>query len=192
MLILVKMADTADVLREIKRYPGVRYPVLVANQKGLDAFFAAHSGSPPVTDGISIVTAATDAFARASLNTTMAESLGQLQPVARAALDRGLRVRGYVSAVIDCPYSGRVEYKRVRDIAKALIDIGCYEVSLCETVGLALPAQVAEMLEEVKKSVDVGQLAVRLPYHYFSCNLRLIDDAQGHVRTTPLHRSALL
>lgn len=163
-LTLSQMAGTAEVLAQMERFPGVRYPVLVPNQKGLDgvtALLAAHPVSPPLTDEISIFTAATDAFTRANLNTTTAESLARLAPVARAALDHGLRVRGYVSVVIACPYSGQVDYVRVRDVAKALIDMGCYEVSLGDTVGMGTPHQVAEMLEEVQKSIDVGQLAVR-------------------------------
>ncbi|KAJ7481890.1 hypothetical protein FB451DRAFT_1556063 [Mycena latifolia] len=157
-----QMAGTADVLTTMERLPGVRYQVLVPNRKGLDAvtaLLAAQPVSPPLTDEISIFTAATDAFTRANLNTTTAESLERLAPVARAALDHGLRVRGYVSVVIACPYSGRVDYSRVRAVAKALADMGCYEVSLGDTVGMGTPTQVSEMLEEVKKDVNVGMLA---------------------------------
>ncbi|KAJ6562417.1 hypothetical protein B0H19DRAFT_944434 [Mycena capillaripes] len=157
-----QMAGTAEVLAQMERLPNVRYPVLVPNQKGLDAvsaLLAAYPVSPPLTDEISIFTAATDAFTRANLNTTTAESLDRLASVTRAALDRGLRVRGYVSVVIACPYSGQVDYVRVRDVAKALIDMGCYEVSLGDTVGMGTPSQVSEMLEEVKKSIPVEKLA---------------------------------
>jgi hydroxymethylglutaryl-CoA lyase len=162
---LRKMAGTAEVLAQAERFPNVRYPVLVPNQKGLDAvtaLLAAHPVSPPLTDEISIFTAATDAFTRANLNVSTLESLERLAPVARAALDQGLRVRGYVSVVIACPYSGQVDYVRVRDVAKALIDMGCYEVSLGDTVGMGTPRQVSEMLEEVKKSIPVANLAVGL------------------------------
>jgi len=146
----------------MERQPGVHYAVLVPNQKGLDNLFTLLSQSkaiPPVSDEISIFTAATDAFTRANLNTTTAESLARLEPVARAALDRGLRVRGYVSVAIACPYSGQVDYKRVRDVASALANMGCYEVSLGDTVGQGTPDQVSEMIQEVKKSVPVEKLA---------------------------------
>lgn len=159
------MAGTSEVLAQIERLQGVHYAVLVPNQKGLDNLLAVLSSSsvePPLTDEISIFTAATDAFTRANLNTTTAESLTRLEPVARAALDRGLRVRGYVSVAIACPYSGQVDYKRVRDVAKALADMGCYEVSLGDTVGQGTPDQVAEMIEEVKTRVPVEKLAVSL------------------------------
>ncbi|KAJ7662225.1 hypothetical protein DFH06DRAFT_1191852 [Mycena polygramma] len=157
-----QMAGTAEVLTQTQHFPNVRYPVLVPNQKGLDAvtaLLAAHPASPPLTDEIAIFTAATDAFTRANLNTSTAESLERLAPVTRAALDRGMRVRGYVSVVIACPYSGQVDYTRVRDVAKELIDMGCYEVSLGDTVGVGTPTQVSEMLEEVKKSIPVEKLA---------------------------------
>lgn len=161
------MAGTAEVITQTTRLPGVHYAVLVPNQKGLDnllALLAAHPpapGAPPPTDEISIFTAATDAFARANLNTDTAGSLARLAPVAAAARARGLRVRGYVSVAIACPYSGLVDYRAVRDVARALVDMGCYEISLGDTVGMGTPAQVAEMIEEVKKSVPVEQLAVR-------------------------------
>ncbi|KAJ7321867.1 hypothetical protein DFH08DRAFT_888800, partial [Mycena albidolilacea] len=159
-----QMAGTADVLLQAERFRNVRYPVLVPNQKCLDAVAALltkHSVSPPLTHEISIFAAATDAFTRANLNTTTAESLERLAPVVAAALDRGLRVRGYVSVVIACPYSGQVDYVRVRDVAKALIDMGCYEVSLGDTVGMGTLTQVSEMLEEVKKSIPVANHGVR-------------------------------
>jgi hydroxymethylglutaryl-CoA lyase len=158
------MAGTADVMQLIDRLPGIHYPVLVPNRKGLDdllTLLASSPPSPPLTDEISIFTAATDAFARANLNSTVAESLVRLAAVAREALSRGLRVRGYVSVVIVCPYSGRVDYARVREVAKSLIEMGCYEVSLGDTVGMGTPSQVGEMIEEVKKAVPVQKLAVR-------------------------------
>lgn len=159
------MAGTAEVISQIERLPGVHYAVLVPNKKGLDNLFTVLSGAhstPPPSDEISIFTAATDAFTRANLNTTTAESLTRLEPVARAALDRGLRVRGYVSVAIACPYSGQVDYKRVREVAEALINMGCYEVSLGDTVGQGTPDQVSEMILEVEKGVSVSKLAVSL------------------------------
>lgn len=160
-----QMAGTSEVISKMERLPGVHYPVLVPNKKGLENLFSvlsSHSSSstPAPSDEISIFTAATDAFAKANLNTSIAESLATLAPVAKAALDRGLRVRGYLSVVIACPYSGQVDYKRVRKVTKELMEMGCYEVSLCDTVGMARPSQVSEMLEEVKKSVPAENLAV--------------------------------
>lgn len=164
-----QMAGTSDVISQMNRIAGVHYPVLVPNQKGLDnltRLLEERPTSPPLTDEISIFTAATDAFTQANLNTTTKESLKRLAPVTRSALDKGLRVRGYVSVVIACPYSGLVDYGRVREVAKELIEMGCYEVSLGDTVGMGTPTQVAEMLGEVKKSIPAEQLAVSERYSF--------------------------
>ncbi|KAG5653723.1 hypothetical protein H0H81_011130 [Sphagnurus paluster] len=170
----------------MKRLPGVRYPVLVPNHKGLENLFKLLDETnlqPPVTDEISIFTAATDAFTRANLNTTVAESLARLEPVARAALDRGLRVRGYVSVVIACPYSGAVDFKRVREVAKALADMGCYEISLGDTVGKGTPEKVTKMIEEVKKSVPVEKLAVHFHDTYGTAVANVFAALAQGVRT---------
>jgi hydroxymethylglutaryl-CoA lyase len=163
------MGGTADVLKGINRQKGVHYAVLVPNKRGLDdlvALLDSHPSDVPLTDEVSVFTAATDAFNKANLNCTVKESLEKLGVVTRAALDRGLRVRGYVSVVIACPYSGTVDYKRVREVAKELLEMGCYEVSLGDTVGQARPHQIGEMLEEVKKVVPVEKLAVRFLYSF--------------------------
>ncbi|TFK67616.1 aldolase [Pluteus cervinus] len=159
-----QMAGTGEVLQGIRQKPGVHFPVLVPNQKGLEnllELLSTHSNSPvPLTDEIAIFAAASDAFTKANLNlATIAESLARLEPVARAALDKGLRVRGYVSVVVHCPFSGKVDPKVVKDVTAALRNMGCYEVSLGDTVGRARPHEVAEVLEEVKKVVPVNMLA---------------------------------
>ncbi|KAJ7030865.1 hypothetical protein C8F04DRAFT_1112728 [Mycena alexandri] len=181
-----QMAGTAEVLSQMERLQNVRYQVLVPNQKGLDAvtaLLAEQPVSPPLTDEISIFTAATDAFTRANLNTTTAESLARLAPVARAALDHGLRVRGYVSVVIACPYSGQVDYIRVREVTKALLDMGCYEVSLGDTVGMGTPSQVSEMLDEVKKDVPVEKLAGHFHDTYGTAVANVLTALDHGVRT---------
>ncbi|KAJ3556433.1 hypothetical protein NP233_g11979 [Leucocoprinus birnbaumii] len=157
-----QMAGTAEVLKRKTTEPGVHYAVLVPNQRGLDdllTLLSSESQSPPLTDEVSIFTAATDAFTRANLNCSITESLTRLTPVARTALDNGLRVRGYVSVVIACPYTGKVDYKRVREVAKELLEMGCYEVSLGDTVGQGTPFEVEEMIAEVSKDVPVSKLA---------------------------------
>lgn len=123
------MAGTADVIRGLSSFLGVHYPVLVPNQKGLDMLHALLSQNhddgklaPPI-DEISVFTAATDAFNRANLNMTTAESLSRLAPVIRNAQDMGLRVRGYVSVVISCPFSGKTDPRKVAEVSKELIDM---------------------------------------------------------------------
>ncbi|EPT03298.1 hypothetical protein FOMPIDRAFT_1087902, partial [Fomitopsis schrenkii] len=166
-----QMAGTSEVLRNMERLQGVHYPVLVPNKKGLDDLFAlldgAESGSPdgeriPLTDEIAVFTAATDAFCKANTNCTIAESLERLTPVVERAKERGLRVRGYVSVVIVCPYTGRVDYNKVKEVSRALLDMGCYEVSLGDTVGAGTPWDIHEMLETVMSgasALPTSQLA---------------------------------
>ncbi|KAJ7594116.1 hypothetical protein C8J56DRAFT_820491 [Mycena floridula] len=194
-----QMAGTAELLAQMERLPGVHYPVLVPNQRGLDNLLAvldsATGSGPPPTDEISIFVAATEEFSKANLNTSIAESMARLRPVTKAALDRGLRVRGYVSVAISCPFSGQVDYTRVREISQELVDMGCYEISVCDTVGTAQPHKVSEMLEEVKKSVPVGMLAEQFHDTYGTAvanilaaldqGVRVVDSSVGGLGGCP-------
>lgn len=158
------MAGTAEVITQMERLPGVQYPVLVPNLKGLESLLALlsehSSSSPPPTDEVAIFTAASEGFAQANTNCSIAESLDRLRKVTMLALDKGLRVRGYISVVITCPYSGKTDYGKVRDITKELLDMGCYEVSLGDTTGTGNPHSVSEMLETVLSAVPANKLAV--------------------------------
>ncbi|KAI0252839.1 hypothetical protein BJV78DRAFT_1199337 [Lactifluus subvellereus] len=156
-----QMAGTAEVVTSMDKLPGVTYQVLVPNERGLEkvlGLLAAHPDKPPV-DEISVFTAATDAFSLANTDVTVAESLKRLARVVRGALDKGIRVRGYVSVVITCPYSGKVDYKSVRDVTKELLDMGCYEVSLGDTTGTGNPTSVGEMLDVTVGANPVEKLA---------------------------------
>ncbi|KAH7882895.1 aldolase [Phlebopus sp. FC_14] len=163
-----QMAGTPEVLSLIDPVPNTEYSVLVPNQKGLDDLFSLLSASfspdsaapppPPITE-VAIFTAATDSFSKANTNTSVSDSLARLAPVARAALAAGLRVRGYVSVIITCPHSGRVDPRRVRDVSRELLQMGCYEISLGDTTGAGTPASVRTVLEEVAKEIDVNLLA---------------------------------
>ena len=159
------MAGTPEVITQVERFPGVRYPVLVPNLKGLENLLAilseySSSPSPPPTDEVAVFIAATDAFSKANTNCTVAESLERTSQVVRLALEKGLRVRGYLSVVIACPYSGPVDYRRVRDLTKELLNMGCYEVSLGDTTGLGNPHSISEMLNTVISTNPVEKLAV--------------------------------
>ena len=160
------MAGTPDVLLDIGKHrrENIHFPVLVPNQRGLQILLELlESNLQPfgfLTDEISVFTSTTDSFARKNMNCTVAESLKALESVTRAALDKGLRVRGYLSMVIVCPFEGKTDPKRVREVTKQLVDMGCYEVSLGDTVGRGRPHEVAEMLEEVKTVIPVDKLAV--------------------------------
>lgn len=149
-----KMADSAEVLRGIARRPGVRYPVLVPNMQGFEAAMAAGA------DEIAVFAAASETFSRRNTNCSIAESFERFAPVLAAAKARGIAVRGYVSCVVDCPYEGPIAPAAVAAVAERLISLGCYEVSLGETIGTATPYRVAQMLDRVIVSVPVTCLAV--------------------------------
>ena len=149
-----QMADTAEVLAGLKRKPGVSYPVLVPNLRGFEAALA--SG---VTE-IAIFAAASETFSKRNTNCSIEESFQRFAPVADAARRRGIRVRGYVSCVVDCPYEGPIEPIAAARVARRLIDLGCYEVSLGETIGTATPGRVQVMLDAVSAAVPREKLAV--------------------------------
>jgi len=159
------MSGTSDVLRGLKRIAGVRYPVLVPNMKGLSMLLELldnHNPAkePPPTDEIAIFVAASESFSRANVNCSITESLERVAPVVEMALSRGLRVRGYVSTVIACPYEGPISPTAVRDVSKSLIDMGCYEISLGDTTGQGTPTTMSQMLEQVLAVTRPDQLAV--------------------------------
>jgi hydroxymethylglutaryl-CoA lyase len=148
-----QMADTAEVMARIRRKPGVAYPVLVPNMKGLEGALAAKA------EEIAIFGAATEAFSKRNINCSIAESLERFEPVCRAALDHGMRVRGYMSVVLGCPYEGEVKPEAVAAVSQRLYDMGCYEISLGDTIGTGTPAKAQCMIEVVAKKIPVGKLA---------------------------------
>ena len=149
-----QMADSAEVLKGIARRPGVRYPVLVPNMKGFEAAMAAG------VDEIAVFAAASETFSRRNTNCTIAESFERIAPVAESAKARRVAVRGYVSCVVDCPYEGPIPPAAVATVAERLIALGCYEVSLGETIGTATPNRVGAMLDRVMTVVPPSRLAV--------------------------------
>jgi len=148
-----QMADSAAVLAGIARAPGVRYAALAPNMKGYEAAVAARA------DEVAIFGSASEGFSRANINATIAESLERFAPVAARALAEGVPVRGYVSCVTDCPYDGPVAPGAVARVAAALRDMGCYEISLGDTIGQGRPETVAAMLRAVLDEVPPAQLA---------------------------------
>ncbi|MBL8669253.1 MAG: hydroxymethylglutaryl-CoA lyase [Alphaproteobacteria bacterium] len=151
-----QMADTASVMARIRRRPGVAYGVLVPNMKGLEGALAAKA------DEIAVFGAASEAFSQKNINCSIAESLERFKPVARAALDAGIRVRGYISCVVGCPYEGEVAPAKVAEVAARLLEMGCYEVSLGDTTGVGTPGKVLAMLEATAKAVPVERLAIHV------------------------------
>ena len=151
---VAQMADTAEVMAGINRRLGVRYPVLVPNLQGYAAARAAQC------DEIAIFAAASESFSRRNINCSIAESIERFAPVAAAAQRDGVAVRGYVSCVIDCPYEGAVAPAAAADVAARLLALGCYEVSLGDTLGTGTAARVEAMLEAASAQVPVERLAV--------------------------------
>ena len=148
-----QMADNAQVMAAIRRKPGVRYPVLTPNLKGFEAALAAGA------DEVAVFVAASETFSQKNINCSIDESLERARPVAAAAKTRNVRVRGYISCVLDCPYEGEIAPSAVREVAAALHAMGCYEVSLGDTIGTGTPGRTASLIEVVAKAVPVGNLA---------------------------------
>ena len=149
-----QMADSDAVLKGIRKKEGVSYPVLVPNEKGMEAAIAAGA------DEIAVFAAASEAFSQKNINCTVAESLARFDPVIKMARERRIKVRGYVSCVLGCPYQGAVDPASVASVAQKLFDMGCYEISLGDTIGIGTPQTTRIMLQAVKKNVPVSALAV--------------------------------
>ena len=148
-----QMADNAEVMRQITRLDGVTYPVLTPNLKGLEAALATG-----VTE-VAVFAAASEAFSQKNINCSISESIERFVPVIESAREHGVAVRGYVSTVVGCPYQGDVPPEKVAEVSKALFDLGCYEISLGDTIGVGTPLKVQTMLAEVSKAVPMDKLA---------------------------------
>ncbi|MCC7326267.1 MAG: hydroxymethylglutaryl-CoA lyase [Burkholderiales bacterium] len=148
-----QMADAAEVMTRIRRKPGVDYPVLVPNMKGFEA--AAAAG----VNEIAVFGAASETFSQKNINSSIAQSLERFRPVVAAARDRNIRVRGYISCVLGCPYEGEIAPAAVARVADALFRMGCYEISLGDTIGVGTPGSTLAMLDAVAQHVPVDRLA---------------------------------
>jgi hydroxymethylglutaryl-CoA lyase len=147
------MGDAADVMARIERLPGVSYPVLTPNLQGFEAALAAGATE------VAVFGAASESFSRKNINCSIAESLVRFEPVMAAAQAAGVRVRGYVSCVLGCPYEGEISPEAVAGVAATLFEMGCYEVSLGDTIGAGTPGKTRRMLDAVARRVPVDKLA---------------------------------
>lgn len=164
-----QLADAEEGLAGIERRPGVTYAALTPNMKGFERAIAAGA------DEVAVFGAASETFSQKNINCTIAESLERFAPVIGAADEAGIPVRGYVSTVVACPYEGAVAPQAVRDVAARLIDMGCYEVSLGDTIGHGTPETVSAMLEAVLQAVPADRLAG----HYHDTNDRALDNVRA-------------
>ncbi|QQP96697.1 hydroxymethylglutaryl-CoA lyase [Lysobacter enzymogenes] len=149
-----QLADAADVFAGIHRKPGVHYPVLVPNEQGYERARAVG------VEEIAVFTAASEAFNRTNINASIDESLARFAPVMARAKADGVAVRGYVSTVLGCPYQGEVPLNDVVRVARALHEMGCYEISLGDTIGVGTPGKARAMFKAVAAEVPVAALAV--------------------------------
>jgi hydroxymethylglutaryl-CoA lyase len=148
-----QMADHHAVLRGVKRRAGVAYPVLTPNLKGFQAALAASA------EEVAVFAAASESFSRKNINCSIAESLDRFVPVMQAARDAGVKVRGYVSCVLGCPYEGDVDPKATARVARILFEMGCYEISLGDTIGVGAPMGVKALIDCVGAQVPIPALA---------------------------------
>ncbi|XP_062428903.1 3-hydroxymethyl-3-methylglutaryl-CoA lyase, cytoplasmic isoform X4 [Rhea pennata] len=148
------MADHKEVMRGIERHPGVQYPVLTPNLQGFHSAIAAGATE------VSVFGAASESFSKMNINCSIEESIDKFEEVAKAARNMNIPVRGYVSCALGCPYEGNITPAKVAEVSKRLYSMGCYEISLGDTIGVGTPGSVKRMLEAVMKEIPLNALAV--------------------------------
>jgi len=184
-----QMVNSDAVLRGVDHHPGSEFHVLVPNEKG---YKAARAAGAKV---IAVFASASEGFSRANINCTVAESIERFKPVLARAQAEGVRVRGYISCVLGCPFDGEVKPQAVVDVARTLSDLGCYEVSLGDTIGVGTPVEARQLLRAVAGSVPMAKLAMHFhdTYGQALANLyagmeegcRVIDSAAGGLGGCP-------
>jgi hydroxymethylglutaryl-CoA lyase len=172
-----QMADHTEVLERIRRKSGVSYPVLTPNLKGYEAARAAGATE------VAVFGAASEAFSKKNINCSIAESLDRFQPIVSEARKHGIAVRGYVSCVLGCPYQGEVKPAEVARVAGALYDMGCYEVSLGDTIGVGTPGRTKAMIEACAARVPLAKLAGHYHDTYGQALANIYASLQSGLRT---------
>lgn len=167
-----QMADGAEVFAGIDRRMGVSYAALTPNMQGYRAARLAHA------DEVAVFASASEGFSQHNINCSIDESIARFAPVLAAARGDGVPVRGYVSCVIKCPYDGDTDPANVASVAKQLFDLGCYEISLGDTIGVGTPDTVSAMIDAVAKLVPVEHLAG----HFHNTNGRALDNIEVSLR----------
>jgi hydroxymethylglutaryl-CoA lyase len=184
-----QMASSDAVLRGVAHVTGAEFHVLVPNEKGFDAARAAGAKV------VSVFAAASEGFSRANINCSVAESIARFKPVLARAKADGVKVRGYISCVLGCPFDGEIKPKAVADLASTLWDLGCYEISLGDTIGVGTPDKAKAMLRAVAANIPAAKLAMHFhdTYGQALANLyagleegvRVIDAAAGGLGGCP-------
>lgn len=189
-----QMGDATEVMQGITRAPGVVYSALTPNLKGLENALAAG------VDEVAVFGAASEAFSQKNINCSIAESLERFEPVLKRAQEAGVRVRGYVSCVLGCPYEGDISPEKVAQVANTLYHMGCYEISLGDTIGVGTPLAAKRMIEAVSRQVPVDQLAAHFHdtygmaianlYAVMQEGISVIDAATGGLGGCPYAKGA--
>lgn len=189
-----QMADNREVMSGITRRPGVDYPVLVPNMKGFEA--ALEAGAREVA----VFAAASETFSRRNINCSIAESLARFAPVTEAARAHDVRVRGYISCVLGCPYEGEVSTRAVAEVAERLQRMGCYEISLGDTIGVGTARKAQRMVEAVAERVPRERLAAHFHDTYgqalanllavMECGIAVIDSSVAGLGGCPYAKGA--
>ena len=172
-----QMAASDEVMAGVKRLPGISYPVLTPNMKGYEGARAAKA------DTVAIFAAASESFSKKNINASIEESLERFRPVMEAAKADGVRVRGYVSCVLGCPYEGEIPVANVVRVSKALYDMGCYEISLGDTIGVGTAGKAREMIRAVAGDVPVAALAGHYHDTYGQALANIFASVEEGVRT---------
>jgi hydroxymethylglutaryl-CoA lyase len=172
-----QMADSAAVFRQIERKPTARYTALTPNLRGLEGAIQAN------VDEISVFGAASETFSQKNINSSIEESLERFTPVIALAQAHKLPIRGYVSCVLGCPYEGQVSPKKVLEVTQRLLDMGCYEVSLGDTIGVGTPLKTAQLLELLLTKIHPQQLAVHFHDTYGQALANVLVALQHGITT---------
>lgn len=167
-----QMADHKEICQQITRFPNVKYPVLVPNLKGFQV------ASTCDVKEIAIFGAASESFSKKNINCTIAESLQRFKEVINAASSAGINVRGYVSCVVGCPYEGSISPIAVADVASKMYNMGCYEISLGDTIGVGTPGSIRTMLSEVIKHMPINALAIHCHDTYGQALANILTSLQ--------------
>ena len=189
-----QMADTEAVLNGLKPLPGTRYPVLVPNLTGFERAIKSGAGE------IAVFTAASESFSERNTNCSIAESIKRLEPVMEGAKASGIRVRGYVSCVLGCPYEGHIDEDAVAAVCSQLMRLGCNEISLGDTIGTGTPARANALVEKVSSVVPIEQMAVHFHDTYgqalanilacLDAGIRIIDSSVAGLGGCPYAHGA--
>lgn len=180
-----QMGDNADVFSQIDKKPGISYPCLVPNIKGFEQ--ALRVG----VQEIAVFGAASEAFTRKNVNCSVEESIKRFSEVTAEAKKNNIKVRGYVSTVVGCPYEGKIQPKAVCKVVEALLELGCYEISLGDTIGVGTPGTFGEMLSAVKKVCPTRQLAVHCHDTYGQALANILESLDHDVKVVDASVSGL-